>query len=301
MDFQKLLRKLKSGIETIRRISPAVFLVCLMPAVLVSGERDDRRLKADSLYGEARYAEAFALFQEQLNTGASSPALYYRMGNCQYRLGLFSEALYYYEKIDSLDYESGDLYYNMGNTYYHLGMMDRAILFYERARRFKPGDRSLQENIQLARLRLGLQEIHPREFVVYRAFHRWVTLIPRPVLKWVVAGLYVVFMAFCIGWLLVRIHRVRRRLFLGCGVSGVLLFLFAISLFSQISAERRREGIIIKDNLSGLSGPGESATPIFSIPRGTKVTFQEETGDWLRVVLPNREVCWIDKSSVEQI
>ena len=55
----------------------------------------------------------------------------------------------YYEQVSKNGYESPALYYNLGNCYFKLHNLPAAILSYERARRLAPRDEDIAYNLRL--------------------------------------------------------------------------------------------------------------------------------------------------------
>ncbi len=59
--------------------------------------------KANQAYGEARSGEAAAGYQELVRSGNWNATLFYNLGNAQYRLGNFGQAILNYERALALD------------------------------------------------------------------------------------------------------------------------------------------------------------------------------------------------------
>jgi tetratricopeptide (TPR) repeat protein len=63
----------------------------------------DEFAKANQAYGEARYGEAAAGYQELVRSGNWNATIFYNLGNAQYRLGDFGQAILNYERALALD------------------------------------------------------------------------------------------------------------------------------------------------------------------------------------------------------
>src|SRR5262245_15874464 len=72
-------------------------------------------------------------------------------GNRLYQAGNYSESLKRYEEIVADGYEAPALYYNIGNAQFKLGHLGQAIVSYERALRLAPRDADVRANLDLAR------------------------------------------------------------------------------------------------------------------------------------------------------
>ena len=79
----------------------AVLSLSLAHGVLAAAEDDFA--KANQAYGEARYAEAAAGYQKLVRSGNWNATVFYNLGNAQYRLGNFGQAILNYERALALD------------------------------------------------------------------------------------------------------------------------------------------------------------------------------------------------------
>jgi tetratricopeptide (TPR) repeat protein len=112
-------------LERARRIAPARAVASVAAAVLLAarvfaaGSEGPSALfiRANGLYGNERYADAAATYEQILAAGV----------------------------------ESGAVQFNLGNAYLKAGDVGRAVLAYERARRLVPGDPDLAANLGFAR------------------------------------------------------------------------------------------------------------------------------------------------------
>jgi tetratricopeptide (TPR) repeat protein len=64
---------------------------------------DDSFAKANQAYSEGRYAEAAADYQALVGSGHWNANLFYNLGNAQYRLGNFGQAILNYERALALE------------------------------------------------------------------------------------------------------------------------------------------------------------------------------------------------------
>ena len=58
---------------------------------------------ANTAYNNAKYEKAASLYEEILDQGEHSAALYYNLANCYYRLNNVGESVFYYEKAQLLN------------------------------------------------------------------------------------------------------------------------------------------------------------------------------------------------------
>src|SRR5258706_2151249 len=80
--------------------------------------------------------------------------LEFNQANQLYRDAQYEKASQLYEQVSKNGYESPALYYNLGNCYFKLHNLRAAVLSYERARRLAPRDEDISYNLRLANLRV---------------------------------------------------------------------------------------------------------------------------------------------------
>ncbi len=81
----------------------------------------------------------------------SAPADVFQKANEAYQSGNFAQAKDLYEQILQQGLGSFALYYDLGNAYYRLGQLGKSRLWFERAQRLDPGDEDVRYNLKLIR------------------------------------------------------------------------------------------------------------------------------------------------------
>ena len=104
------------------------------------------------------------LFSERVM--AQSPEILFEGANKAYASSEYQEAIKLYQKILQQGVESGEVFFNLGNAYYKQNSIGQSILYYEKARKYLENDPGLEQNLNLAKLRIidEIDEI-PRLFV----------------------------------------------------------------------------------------------------------------------------------------
>jgi len=240
-----------------------------------------------------------------LATASASAAEWDRLfldANKLYQAGNYQEALGSYSKIVQSGQESGPLYYNMGNCYYKMSDIGRAVLHYERAKRLMPRDEDLKANLAMANL-ATVDKIEPQaDFLLIALVNGFVHAIPvAPLTVLVLAG-YLLGTAFLTVWVVSRRHWLRSLASKLCIVCAVLFAVSGLSLFAQERGLRlRKEAVILTDKVDVLSAPGAEGVEVFSLHAGTKVRTDQQNGEWIEIVLPDRKVGWVKKDALESI
>jgi tetratricopeptide (TPR) repeat protein len=91
-----------------------------------------------------------ALHAQAPPPAADTPNTIFFRANTLYGEERYADAAVEYERILTAGFESGPLYFNLGNAYFKTADVGRAVLAYERARRLMPGDPDLQANLGFA-------------------------------------------------------------------------------------------------------------------------------------------------------
>lgn len=223
----------------------------------------------------------------------------FNQGVTYFSAGTYNEALQAWTEVYNTGYRSASLCYNIGNAYFKLNDIPQAILFYERANLLKPADEDINYNLQIARTLIvdRFQEI-PELFFV-----RWYDFISLFLSSNLWARISIISFVLSLLFLSLYIYTSKYRL-------KVIGFWFAVSLFvitigSLAFSVRNKylvydshKAIITTPVISGKSSPDNSGTDLFVIHEGTKVTVEDEVGEWLEIRLSDGNKGWIPLNSL---
>ncbi len=226
----------------------------------------------------------------------------FRQGVTLFTSGSYREALDIWTDIYNTGYRSANLYYNIGNAYFKLDDIPDAILFYERACLLKPGDENINYNLQIARTLVvdRFQEI-PELF-----FIKWYNFIAlyRSANDWARTSLvsFVLFLLFLS--LYIYSSKYRHKV---AGFWLAVLF-FILTVTSSAFAFRNKtlvydshKAIISSPLVSGKSSPDNSGTDLFVLHEGTKVSVEDEVGEWYEIRLSDGNKGWVPLNSLNII
>ncbi len=232
---------------------------------------------------------------------AQTPHDAFEQGNQLYREGKFRDALVRYESVVEQGYIDAALYYNVGNCQYRLGRVGQAILAYERALRLSSGDPDIQHNLTLANMRVQDRiETLPELFIV--SWLRNISLIiPIETITvffgWMWTTLFLSLSAYVVvsgSWL-----RVARGLTIAAMI-GVVLAGSLLSIQVVIS-KADEEAIITSRVVTVKSSPDLQSVDAFVVHEGLKVKMSDSIGEWVKVTLADGKVGWIRQHEVERI
>jgi tetratricopeptide (TPR) repeat protein len=233
--------------------------------------------------------------QEQRDQKFQKGVEYYTAANYQ-------DALNEWIDIYNTGYRSAALNYNIGNAYFKLNDIPGAILFFERARLMKPADDNIIYNLQIARsLVVDKFEEIPELFFV-----RWFDFLSLMVSTngWAKISLasFILFLSL----LSLYIYSSRYRLkVIGFWTAIFFLFLTLSSLAFTIRNKSlvfdSHKAIIFAPLVNGKSSPDNSGTDLFVLHEGSKVTVEDEVGEWYEIRLSDGNKGWVPANSLNII
>jgi tetratricopeptide (TPR) repeat protein len=226
----------------------------------------------------------------------------FKAGKESFSSGNYEKALESWMDIYKTGYRSAQLDYNIGNAYFKLNNIPGAILFYERAYLLKPGDEDINYNLQIARTLVvdRFKEI-PELFFV-----RWYNLLALSLSTNTWARVSLATFILCLLFLSLYFYTSKYRLkVLGFWLAILLILVslasLAFTLRNKNMVYDSRKAIIFNPAVNGKSSPDSSGTDLFVIHEGTKVTVEDEVGEWFEIKLSDGNKGWVPSGSLEII
>ena len=219
-----------------------------------------------------------------------------------YATGDFAGAARHYESLVSSGASSPSLFYNLGNAYYRGGNIGKSVLNYERALKLDPSDADARHNLELARAHTLDKIDNVPEFI----FFSWIKNLKASLSSntWAVISLVLLAAGIAI-LLLFRFSRrsSSRRIFfiiaMICFLTAFFCWMFSFSLARQ--ANGTDTAIVVENIGSVKSSPSAGGNSIFVLHEGTKVKILEKVQDWCRVEISDGRQGWIKASDIEVI
>jgi tetratricopeptide (TPR) repeat protein len=226
----------------------------------------------------------------------------FNQGVTYFTSGSYNEALKIWTDIYNTGYRSANLNYNIGNAYFKLNNIPGAILFYERAYRLNPADENINYNLQIARTLIvdRFQEI-PELFFV-----RWYNFMSLflSTNSWAKISIGSFILCLLLSSLYIYSSRYRHKV-IGFWLA---LFFFILTLASFAFTVRNKslvydshKAIISSPLVSGKSSPDNSGTDLFVLHEGTKVSIEDEVGEWFEIRLSDGNKGWVPVNSLNII
>ena len=243
---------------------------------------------------------------EQTSTEAipssNNPDELWQIANTAYNAGNYAQAEECYTRIVEQGLHSAALYYNLANAHFKQDELGKAMLYYNRALRLRPNDEDIRHNLEYAEqsTKDSIEEI-PEFFL-----KTWIKSL-RGALSctaWSILSLLMLVAALACGLLYLLAQRLSLRK-IGFYLMAVTALLFVVTTAFAWSERNmlveRSEAIIMNSAVSIKSSPDRSATELFVLHEGTKVTIGETIDGWAEVRIADGRKGWIEQERIERI
>ena len=243
---------------------------------------------------------------EQISTetipSSNNPDELWQIANTAYNAGNYAQAEECYTRIVEQGLHSAALYYNLANAHFKQDELGKAMLYYNRALRLRPNDEDIRHNLEYAEqsTKDSIEEI-PEFFL-----KTWIKSL-RGALSctaWSILSLLMLVAALACGLLYLLAQRLSLRK-IGFYLMAVTALLFVVTTAFAWSERNmlveRSEAIIMNSAVSIKSSPDRSATELFVLHEGTKVTIGETIDGWAEVRIADGRKGWIEQERIERI
>lgn len=221
-------------------------------------------------------------------------------GNEQYRTGNYQEAIAAYQQAINSGYTSGALYYNMGNANFRLDELGQAVLYYEKARLLMPENPELLHNLDIAKSK-AVDQFSQLPVPVWVTW--WRTMLERTGGRWLFwVGL--LFYLLAVGVVVYRIRTGSRNPWLRrARAASILLgagFLLSAFAASMQSVETR-QAVILVERTDLRESPDASSASELQIHEGLVIDVLQKNNGWVEIKLPNGTTGWVPVESTGEI
>jgi len=233
--------------------------------------------------------------------GNDNTALFEK-GNAAYAKAQYQQAEKSYQQIIDNGYESAAVYFNLGNAYYKTGDIPSALLYYEKAHKLAPGDEDISFNIRFANSKTSDKVEPAPEFFATQWWHNFILFYSASTL----ATLSIIFILLGFGVLILYLFTASILLKKASFFTGVIMAFVGIVMVFIINRQityfsNHHQAIIFSSTVTVKSTPDASAKPLFVVHEGTKVTIMQTNNSWIEVELPNGNAGWIATTDVKEI
>lgn len=230
-----------------------------------------------------------------LPMGAATPEqTTLQAGNNAYHEQDYATAINRYEQLVQEGFESVALYHNLGNAYYKTGEFARAVLYYKRALRLVPKDAQLQQNLRMAQLELPGTIVNIQQSGVVSL---WLSIQESLSSRaWSIIGLLLLWLG--IGgmalWQFGQKRQQRKWGFVG-GLTLLFLCLLPFS-FAYGRAQQqffRQEAVVMIEEGQLLAAPEKSSKTLQEVYEGDVVRILDRLSNWYKVQLSDTSEGWL--------
>jgi len=249
-----------------------------------------------------RYSLSFCFCFLLFGANAQDPNTLFSEGNKYYQEANFEKAIETYDLVLKSGYESAALYYNLGNSNFKLNLISAAILNYEKAKKIDPTNKDVLYNLQLANTRVVDKIESIPEFFFVNWYRNIVQQYSSDFWAYCFSTLFLLAIISFLAYYFSSSRNRKKALFM---TSGVLLVISLATFFMANSKyfmeNLQREAIIFAENSYIKSAPSPSSQDMFILHEGTKVRIIEEVDGWNEIVLSDGKRGWIEKEELREI
>lgn len=225
-----------------------------------------------------------------------------KQGNAAYAKNQFAEAATAYQQVLDAGYESAAVYFNLGNAQYKLAEMPAAILHYEKALKLAPGDADIKQNLQLANLKITDRIEEIPEFFLSKWWKGFILFFSLSTLSVFTIVCFIVGFILLIAYLfLISVWPKKMAFYAGITVLSLGLIFLVMSAVQSHYLNAYQQGIVFSGAVDVKSGPDGKQKTLFVIHEGTKVNILEQDNDWAKIVLANGNGGWIKLLDIKEI
>lgn len=241
------------------------------------------------------------LFLVSFSNVAQNNALF-EQGKERYKEEKYQDAIHSWSKILDAGEHSAALYFNLGNANYKLNKIAPSIYYYEKALQLAPLDKEIRTNLAFAE-NARIDAIEPLPKTI---FAKWYASLASILTYHGWAILSVVFsMLFVLLFLVYYFstsERKKRLLFVG-SLFSVLFLIGSIVMAFQLYSDNLNDkpAIIFAEAVQVKSGPTLGSTDAFKLHEGTKVQIIGSEDDWVRIQLVDGKDGWIPTTELKAL
>lgn len=226
----------------------------------------------------------------------------FEQANRAYDKGNYEAAVTHYSSILESGQTSVAVHYNLGNAYYRLNDVANSIYHYEKALQLDPTDQDVKNNLQFAQnMRIDeIEEVTPSEFQQWRnglmdtfGTDGWASL-----------GIIAMF-GFSLLFLLYYFNRnsLHKRIFFVSSLAFMFLGIGAVSMgFTKKSFQQNNEfSIVLADQIEIKSEPNTRSSEVFTLHAGTKVEVLEQHQEWSKIVIGSGAQGWVQQDHLKSL
>lgn len=226
----------------------------------------------------------------------------FKKANDLYSNDKFEEAIEQYEQILNDGYQSVALYYNLANAHYKLNHVAESVYYYEKAVQLDPNNEDVKNNLSFAKkMTIDAIEVIPQSGFS-KMFNKLVGSFTYN--TWAKIGIGFAFL-FIVAFIIyyTAYTTSRKRSFFIISMFNVIFMLLAILFAYQQEnfVKNNNFGIVFAKETSIKAEPKQSSNESFKLHEGTKVKLLEPVEGWYKIRLADGKVGWILATDIKAL
>lgn len=231
-----------------------------------------------------------------------SPEELFAQANQAYDSALYIEAIQLYNQVLQNGQSSAALYYNLGNSYYEFGELGYAILNYLRAQRLDPTDQDIADNLAFAKGYISLQlegvELNPFNDFLSGVTGGW----KLETWGWLSAGLLALFSLTVLGRILGWASGAGGSLKLASWVcAAFVLTSGALTTFKFRTEFSPDRAVVTLGGVSVTNKPASDSEIEFEAVAGLEVRITAESGGFSLALFENKRQGWLPTEALTRL
>jgi tetratricopeptide (TPR) repeat protein len=220
--------------------------------------------------------------------------------NALYNNGKYAEAIAKYESILGSKKHSEALYFNLGNANYKLNNIAPSIYYYEKALLLSPNDKDVESNLAFAKnMTIDAFEKVPQvgfSKIVNNLVNRFNTD------TWAKIAIgSAIFFVFLFLMYHFSYSTSKKRIAFIVSILSLFIACFSIAMaFQKESLDKKDKPAIVFAQESRVKSEANKASEeVFRLHEGTKVQIIETFEDWYKIQLPDNSLGWIPSKDIK--
>ncbi len=236
----------------------------------------------------------FSLFGFSQNDGIFEKA------NALYNDGKYAEAIDTYESILDSDMHSSALYFNLGNANYKLNNIAPSIYYYEKALQLSPKNEDIKRNLAFAQ-NMTIDAIDKVPEVGFsRIFKKIVNTFNTDTWAKIAVGGVLLFVLLFLMYHFSYVTS-RKRIAFVVSVLSLLTAFFSLAMAFKKEALNGKDNpaIVFSQESRVKTDPNQTSEELFRLHEGTKVQVLETYDDWKKIQLSDNSTGWIPSKDIK--
>lgn len=211
----------------------------------------------------------------------------FSQANRMYEQGRFNDAAMAYDNLIQVGVASPALYFNAGNAWFKAGQTGRAIVDYRKAEKLAPRDPDIRANLQFARRQVA----NSVPALPGTPWTRWMNHIS--VNEWTIAASVALALFFMIMALRQIRPSTRNMLKTPAIALGFVTVCLSLCLYFDYGNVQTKSGVITTSEAVVRRGPFDESQSAFTVRDGAELLVVDSKDNWLQVADAARHTGWI--------